>query len=427
MVQASPPQRPTRDRILAAAVDEVKAVGISDFRLARVARAAGVTQAVLYQYFDGREGLITSAVSAWTSEVGQQQSDLMAQLLDGINSIEDVRTSDAAFAQPTSFETDQEFRWGLAQTLVLSWHYPEQAVSALEADGRAFVACVNMFGRMLGPANGEGVVSALTLAFFNSSVWFGGLVSPAGADDLLEASVTTMIMYLTAVAATAPEPVTLDPSVGAMITIDLQLEVPKSDDTRERIIHATLAEVEEVGPVKVTVKKVAARAGVSSALIIHHFKNRTTLLAAANVHAIEELYREMRGPFLELSASVRTPEDLIEFAYTVATIGTSQVDDVAKFRRRIVEALIYSRHDPEALERINDLARSYLADTAGDFERFQALGLVSDRFRPDEMATLMFRFQWGRVLFDGPASDAIRVDEVGQLGILLYRDVFSVG
>lgn len=416
----------TRDRILAAAVDEVNAVGLSDFRLARVAQAAGVTQAVIYQYFDGREGLITAGVAAWTIDISSSTSEVIRKQLDEVASFEDLRLSETEYVRATDVETDQLLRWSIAETLVLSWFYPDRAQAALAVDQTIFDSCVAMFERMLGPAEGRSGVTAKTVAYFASSVWFGGLLSPGGLDNELESRLTTMVLTLAEVVATEPEPVDRDWSDRELISLSFPVEDPMSGSTRERIVRATQAEVHAVGPVKVTVKNVALRAGVSSALIIHHFSNRTKLLAAASIQVPEDMYREMRDLFLGFSATVQTPEDLIEFAATVATIGMGVDDDVSRFRRRIVEALIHARHDPEALEQANDLARRYLADTTAVLERLQAVGLVSHRFPADEMATLMFRFQWGRVLFDGNGAQSPTVDEVRQLGILLYRDVFGV-
>ena len=52
----------TRDRILEAAAHEIERNGLTQFRVKRVASEAGVSVALLYSYFDDREGLIAETI-----------------------------------------------------------------------------------------------------------------------------------------------------------------------------------------------------------------------------------------------------------------------------------------------------------------------------------------------------------------------------
>ncbi len=52
----------TRDRILEAAANEIETHGLTQFRVKRVALAADISVALLYSYFDDREGLIAAAI-----------------------------------------------------------------------------------------------------------------------------------------------------------------------------------------------------------------------------------------------------------------------------------------------------------------------------------------------------------------------------
>ncbi len=53
----------TRERILAAAVDLLADGGIDELRIARVARRAGVSTALVHYHFDTREALLTEALT----------------------------------------------------------------------------------------------------------------------------------------------------------------------------------------------------------------------------------------------------------------------------------------------------------------------------------------------------------------------------
>src|SRR3954452_24292691 len=57
--------------------------------------------------------------------------------------------------------------------------------------------------------------------------------------------------------------------------------------TRRRIIEATVALHETVGPVRTTVKAVAERAGVQRATAYRHFADESALYAACQVHWLE--------------------------------------------------------------------------------------------------------------------------------------------
>jgi AcrR family transcriptional regulator len=54
-------RRPTRERLIAAAMDQIEADGEAGVRVDQVAQAAGVTKASLYHFFGDRDGLVVAA------------------------------------------------------------------------------------------------------------------------------------------------------------------------------------------------------------------------------------------------------------------------------------------------------------------------------------------------------------------------------
>ena len=60
----------TRQRLLDAAVEHLAAHGAIE--VARIAAAAGVTQSVLYRYFDGRDGLVAAVVQTFYDNYEEQ-------------------------------------------------------------------------------------------------------------------------------------------------------------------------------------------------------------------------------------------------------------------------------------------------------------------------------------------------------------------
>jgi AcrR family transcriptional regulator len=89
-----------------------------------------------------------------------------------------------------------------------------------------------------------------------------------------------------------------------------------SEERREQIMNATLSIVARKGFASVTLRDVAAEAGVAHGLIRHYFSNRDDLVAAAFEHAVTaelESYRALLATLDPVSALAAwfatTPED----------------------------------------------------------------------------------------------------------------------
>ena len=416
----------TRDRILAAAVDEVVAVGHSDFRLARVAEHAGVTQAVIYQHFEGREGLIAAAVVAWAEPLAERRRLWLKHWTSHVNSLEDLLVDPGAVDVSVIEERQQEMRWSMAEILVLSWYYPELTQVVLESNKEGFDLLVGMFARILSSTESSGDVQPRALAYLAASLWFGGLVSVIGDEERARQPALTAILF-EAISCAAGSPGLLESdSIQNLTAIPLEGHDPVFDEhggTREKILAATMTELDQTGPVKLTVKQVARRAGVSSALVIHHFKNRTDLLAAASARSIDARYSSRREAVLKIGREVTNETELAEFARTSMAVGATEGTDPQ--RRAVIEALVAAHHSSGAMDLIGASARRYMEDGAALIEDFQAIGLLGRRFAPIDMANFILRFQWGRVLFDEDPVTHIDVTGLGMLGELLYTRVFA--
>ncbi|MGD9750490.1 MAG: TetR/AcrR family transcriptional regulator [Acidimicrobiia bacterium] len=59
-----PPEPPTRERLLRAAVEEFARCGLAGARVDRIARRAGANKQLVYYYFGSMDGLVDAAVSA---------------------------------------------------------------------------------------------------------------------------------------------------------------------------------------------------------------------------------------------------------------------------------------------------------------------------------------------------------------------------
>jgi AcrR family transcriptional regulator len=84
------PRDPRADRaIVAAALELIAAVGVSDFRMEDVAARAGVGKAAIYRRYASKDELVTAAVAALVSEIevpdtGSTRADLLALMRDAV-------------------------------------------------------------------------------------------------------------------------------------------------------------------------------------------------------------------------------------------------------------------------------------------------------------------------------------------------------
>ncbi|MGH9020691.1 MAG: TetR/AcrR family transcriptional regulator [Acidimicrobiales bacterium] len=77
----------TRDKILDAAAHEVERHGLTQFRVKRVAAEAGTSVALLYSYFDNREGLIAAAIVHRFRQVLMAQAEIFTTPLRGVETV----------------------------------------------------------------------------------------------------------------------------------------------------------------------------------------------------------------------------------------------------------------------------------------------------------------------------------------------------
>jgi AcrR family transcriptional regulator len=68
---------------------------------------------------------------------------------------------------------------------------------------------------------------------------------------------------------------------------ELRERARRQEETRRRIVEATVALHQEVGPAKTTVAEIARRAGVQRLTVYNHFPEDAELFAACSAHYVE--------------------------------------------------------------------------------------------------------------------------------------------
>jgi len=272
----------TRERILAAAADEVRESGVAGVRLKRIAEHAGVTTPLLYRYFADRRSLIIAGTAEWIRGLGQAQSLILHDTFDGASEI------DAFVAAATSYErlqqspTTEELRWGLAEGLALIARHPEDASEVLDMPANNTEIVLHSAQRSIGRRRLD-EVSATALTRFLRSEWFGQLiVHLGGVDEHYEDERLLVVERMIRAVGGGRSVSHVDDLTPAGDSAPLDgIELDTEAPMRERITHMSIVELETVGPEDFKVKRIAEKVGVTSAHVYRYFESRQEMIAAA--------------------------------------------------------------------------------------------------------------------------------------------------
>lgn len=158
--------------------------------------------------------------------------------------------------------------------------------------------------------------------------------------------------------------------------------------TRQRLIDATLAVIDEQGVEAVKVVDVANRAETTTGSLYWFFKNRQALVNAA---LAERYVTHMR----EVLASV---EDSFEraFNYKVDPLEPARVDA----RRRQIRVLADALDDPELATAVAEIQREFLARATRFAKDAQTSGLARPDFDPYSVALYLQAMVIGLAVID---------------------------
>ena len=87
---------------------------------------------------------------------------------------------------------------------------------------------------------------------------------------------------------------------------------PQPSETRDRLLQATIAIIEEHGEAAVSVDAVGKAAGVTAPTIYNYFRNRDALVAAAQAVRFDDRLAEDFAAFATVVDSIHTREQFVE-------------------------------------------------------------------------------------------------------------------
>ncbi|HEY6882087.1 MAG TPA: TetR/AcrR family transcriptional regulator [Polyangiales bacterium] len=85
----------------------------------------------------------------------------------------------------------------------------------------------------------------------------------------------------------------------------------RRDETRQKLLEATLACLGELGYARTTTTEIVQRAGVSQGALFKHFSNKAALMSAAVEHLFDELVANYEATFAELPRDASHAFDLL--------------------------------------------------------------------------------------------------------------------
>jgi AcrR family transcriptional regulator len=141
-------------------------------------------------------------------------------------------------------------------------------------------------------------------------------------------------------------------------------------DLRRALIDAAVATVAEGGPAALSMRGLAAAAGVSHAAPVHHFGDKTGLFTAVAIEGYDRLFDELMGVWDETNDFLEVGVRYVHFALAEpgyfevmyrADLLDNDDDELVRARERAFATL----HDPlTALGRAPDAASLYVASLA---------------------------------------------------------------
>ena len=130
----------------------------------------------------------------------------------------------------------------------------------------------------------------------------------------------------------------------------------RSQRSQAQVLDAALDLFSHQGYRATSMRDIAAKAGVSTGNVYHHFKDKETIFR----ELIAQYWRAIEDPNFPINHALRTGS----FPENLEAIGHAARDSVAQWRRHV--ALIYV----DVVEFEGSHIRKFYSDMAGRFERF---------------------------------------------------------
>ena len=399
-----------RSQIIDAASREIQDRGEAGLRLDKVAAEVNISVSLLYRYVANRQELVLLGTERWAAEAAGLFEEQITSILESVTTFDQLAEASWGFVIDAAAQEQDDMRWGLAASVMLSQRHPTMVHQSKECRQRGFDALTRALERIIASSGTTPVIGPRTLSRFLMSLWYGNLI--ALLNEHVERDPTEVAALLSEIIVALIQGDEVEPPAG-----DPEIEVipggfvlPPPTNRRDAILQAATEEIEEVGMSDFLLKSVAHRAGVTPSHVHYYFSSMSELLAGATVYRTNAAVEQWR---MASAIDFELPVDREALARLFDTAARRAVSsDLRSFRHETVESLLIARNHPAALAAAvstSSKIRTYwmeLLDTADEH------GLLRrEDFTCTTIASLMQTLVYGLYFFDNEAITPADVDE----------------
>ena len=177
---------------------------------------------------------------------------------------------------------------------------------------------------------------------------------------------------------------------------------------RDKILEATVVELDQHGITQFRVKRVAALAGVSIPLLYSYFGNREGLMAAAIVTRYRTVMTGLVEIFTEPLKHVETATDLN--AALAVMIAEAQEPERTTARLLRLEGISFAQHNPEVSEGIEQVKRDASTTIMETVQPIVDRRLLADGMSGEAFARIWYALFFGQVAVEGEHALSVSND-----------------
>jgi AcrR family transcriptional regulator len=166
----------------------------------------------------------------------------------------------------------------------------------------------------------------------------------------------------------------------------------RQDDTRTRLLDATLGVLASHGAARATSRQIASAAGVNLQAITYHFGSKDELVAQALVHAVRRWVQPARA------ALTGVGEDPVGRLFAVVMVLQGALEEAREFFPAYVEALAAAPRNEAVRGEVVGLLHELRDGLAASIRELRDAGLLAAWVDPEAMAALVVAAGDGFVL-----------------------------
>lgn len=399
-----------RRQIIDAAAHEIQERGEAGLRLEKVASEVNISVSLLYRYVANRQELVLLGTECWAAEAATRFEEQVTSILESVSTFDHLAAASWGFVVDVAAREQDDMRWGLAASIMLSQRHPTMAHQSKEHRHRGIEALSSALDRIIASSGTTPVVSARTLGRFLLSLWYGNLI--ALLNEHVERDRSQVAALLSEIIVTVLQGDEVEHPLG-----DPEIEVipggfvlPPATNRRDAILQAATEEIEEVGMSDFLLKSVAHRAGVTPSHVHYYFSSMSELLAGATVYRTDAAVEQWRRAS---AIDFEPPVDHEALGRLFDTAARRAVSpELRGFRHETVESLLIARNHPAALAAAVSTSSKIRTYWMEMLETAEGHGLLRhEDFTCTTIASLMQTLVYGLYFFDDEAITPGDVDE----------------